>query len=115
MNKTIDEKGKEGDEPKIKEVDEEKEKGELTKKTKKVKEVSHELENKVVDMVRCVQRQMPGVRVQKTAKVPQLHLTRWSMSLLAQFIDGLNVPVIMQRRGVLHTVKEPQIQFIARV
>ena len=39
-------------------------------------------------------------------------LTRWSMSLLAQFIDGLDVPVIMQRR-CLATVKMPHIQFIA--
>merc|ERR1711907_880500 len=39
-----DEEGKDGDEPKIEEVDEEKEKGICRKKTKKVKEVSHEWE-----------------------------------------------------------------------
>ena len=36
---------------------------------------------------------MPVVRTQKTAKVPQSQfLTRWSMSLLAQFIDNYGRP-----------------------
>ena len=36
------------------------------------------------------------------------------MSLLVQFIDGMDVPVIIQRRYVA-TVKVPKIQFIAGV
>ena len=32
-----------------------------------------------------------------------------------QFIDGVDVPVIMQRQVVSRTVEVPQIQFIARV
>ena len=35
--------------------------------------------------------------------------------LVPQFIDGMDVPVIMQRRGVSHTVKVPQTHFIAGV
>ena len=74
----------------------------------------------------------------KTVEVPQLP-SRWVVQFLdkvvdmpvvvqpfdkvvdvfvvqvPQFIDGLDVAVMMQRRGVLHTVKVPQTQFIARV
>ena len=78
-----EEEGNEGDEPKIEDVVEEKEKGELTKKTKKM-EVSH---MPVVFNDRCL------VSECRKLKVPQL-----PMSLLAQFIDCLDVPVIMQRR-----------------
>ena len=41
MKTTIEEEGKEGDEPKIEELDEEKENEETKKKMKKGKEVSH--------------------------------------------------------------------------
>ena len=44
MKTTIDEKGKEGDEPKVEEVDEEIEKEGLKKNMKKGMEVSHEWE-----------------------------------------------------------------------
>ena len=56
-----------------------------------------------------------GPDVQKTVFPQLLFLTRWPMSLLVQFIDSVDVPVIMQRRVVSSTVEVPQIHFTARV
>ena len=51
---------------------------------------------------------MPVVqRVDKVVYVPVVQVP--------QFIDGLDVAVIMQRQVVSPTVEVPQIQFIARV
>ena len=55
--------------------------------------------DKVVDMPVVVQR------VDKVVDVPVVQLP--------QFIDGLDVAVIMQRQVVSRTVEVPQIQFIA--
>ena len=57
--------------------------------------------DKVVDMPVVVQR------VEKVIDVPVVQMP--------QFIDGMDVPVIMQRRWVSRTVEVPQLQFIARV
>ena len=58
-----------------------------------------------------------GLTVQKTVEVPQVQYSDMVVDVLAGAVhrQGLDVPVIIQRRGVLHTVKEPQIQFIAGV
>ena len=54
--------------------------------------------------------------VLKTLEVPQLqYLIKVLDVFFVQFIDGLDVPVIMQRRLVSRTVEVPQIQSIPRV
>ena len=55
--------------------------------------------------------------VLKTVEVPPLqYLDKVVDVFFVQFIDGMDVPVIMERRvGVSPTVEVPQIQFIARV
>ena len=80
--------------PKIEEFDEEIEKEGLKKTMKKVKEVFHEWE----------QLNMNKLLLGKVVDVPVVQVP--------QFIDGVDVPVIVQRRGVLHTVKVPQTHFI---
>ena len=94
MKRIIEEEGTEDDEPKIEEFDEEIEKEGLKKTMKKVKEVFHEWE----------QLNMNKLLFDKVVDV--------SVVQVPHFIDGVDV---MQRRGVLHTVKVPEIQFIAGV
>ena len=54
--------------------------------------------------------------VLKTVEVPQLqYLDKVVDVFFVQFIDGVDVPVIMQRRVVSSTVEVPQIQFTGRV
>ena len=76
---------------------EEKENEETKKKMKKEKEVFHEWEH----------LNMNKLLFDKVVDVPVVQVP--------QFIDGVDVSVIMQQRGVSHTVKEPQIEFIAGV
>ena len=88
MKTTIEEEGKEGDEPKFEEIDEDTVFEE--KKTEKVKEVSHEWENVPVIMQRCC-------GVSATVKVPQI-----------QFIaESEDLPVVQQRWG--RTVRTVQL------
>ena len=78
-------------------VDEEIEKEGFKKKVEKVKEVFHEWKH----------LNMNTLLFNKVVDVPVV--------LVPKFIDGVDVPVIMQRRGVSHTVKVPQTHFIAGV
>ena len=53
--------------------------------------------------------------VLKTVEIRSCSIsTRWSMSLLLQFIDRVDVPVLMQRRCLFDS-GGPQIQFTGRV
>ena len=70
-----------------------------------------------VDDIRCCTTTGAwGLTVQKTVEVLQLALIDKVVDVFfVQFIDSVDVPVIMQRRVVSSTVEVPQIQFTARV
>ena len=93
MKTTIEEEGKEGDDPKIEEFDVEKENQETKKKMKEVKEVFHKVEH--LNMYKLL----------NVIDVPVVQVVIWTRSLTCP---------LCATTGVSRAVKVPQIQFHRR-